>query len=885
MVGLSLQSLVWSCLVVATTVFLVLRAGWLTSGENRGFGEHFVEMEANLIELGDHTDQPSQNMENVQSTEVSQPVNSVQTTLKIKRSTVKRKITIHLKNLTALREQCGSKTCINRIMADLRSCLQQAEELNVQYLSFVPEIEHDKVLEWYDVEFDRVNEALDEAVVHLEERASEEKSVVSLIGSLKSKSSHRSGKDSVAVKAKAAAAQAYARKQKEIAKAKLQEIENQAELQRKLLKSKEQAERVRLEAELELEKQRLLSVEAQKTRELEAEAIRLEVEVQALQNEDCSHESLEQRLKDFEGEEESHPTPLDNGTVLPVRGKSTAYTSTPKQGTELQQLKVKFGDQEFITNGSLQANSTVNTVVLRSSLDFLPKLNLDTFDGNPINWSDWISMFRSIIDDADISCNAKMQHLQNVVIGRAKDAIAGYGYSGELYTEALQKLESRFGKSHIVVKAHLNRLQKWSRLSDERLHEVRRFSDVVSIAVKTFKRLGYDEDLHAANNLNMVVDKLSPTLCVKWKEYKRDKRLTKANLLDFEKWIEVQADVHEDFGARTSKPPFNASDPKLKGRNANSSLVYSVSLPPDGNQTPLGEGPRGRFPSVPCVMGDSKHHKLQNCPKFKALSVLERLEKVKDHGLCFRCFGRHWSNKCGSTKQCGVNGCTRLHNELLHRLTSNNGNPISPPHLEVPPEQNSPPEPPVESSNVMLASNKSRVLLQVVPVTLYGPGGQLNTYALLDPGSTCSLVTGDIADRLGLDGPSESLNLLGIQVTSHLKTKRVSFNIGPVNMHATHYPVGNALVAEKLNLPPVTVNMENVKSQWSHLVDLELKDMDGAEVKVVLGSDVTELIIPREVREGPKGSPYGVRTELGCQDMLAIQNLFTLYMLLQLRRN
>ena len=101
----------------------------------------------------------------------------------------------------------------------------------------------------------------------------------------------------------------------------------------------------------------------------------------------------------------------------------------------------------------------------------------------------------------------------------------------------------------------------------------------------------------------------------------------------------------------------------------------------------------------------------------------------------------------------------------------------------------------------------------MVPVTLYGPGGQLNTYALLDPGSTCSLVTGDIADRLGLDAPSESLNLLGIQVTSHLKMKRVSFNIGPVNMPATRYPVGNALVAEKLNLPPVTVNMENLKSQ------------------------------------------------------------------------
>lgn len=49
-------------------------------------------MEGNLIEFGDHMDQPSQgmeNVENVQSTEVSQPVKSMQLTLKTKRSTVK----------------------------------------------------------------------------------------------------------------------------------------------------------------------------------------------------------------------------------------------------------------------------------------------------------------------------------------------------------------------------------------------------------------------------------------------------------------------------------------------------------------------------------------------------------------------------------------------------------------------------------------------------------------------------------------------------------------------------------------------------------------------------------------------------------------------------
>ena len=209
-----------------------------------------------------------------------------------------------------------------------------------------------------------------------------------------------------------------------------------------------------------------------------------------------------------------------------------------------------------------------------------------------------------------------------------------------------------------------------------------------STAVKTFKRLGYDEDLHAANNLNMVVDKLSPSLCVKWKEYKRDKGLTKANLLDFERWIEVQAEVHEDFGARANKPPFAASEfrerianfrernANFRGRNANSPLVYSAFAPAGGIQHPLGEYPHpkasGQLPPVPCVMGDTKFHKLQNCPKFKALCVYQRLEKVKECGLCFRCFGQHWANRCESTKQCGVNCCVRLQNELLHRLPTDN---------------------------------------------------------------------------------------------------------------------------------------------------------------------------------------------------------------------
>jgi len=50
---------------------------------------------------------------------------------------------------------------------------------------------------------------------------------------------------------------------------------------------------------------------------------------------------------------------------------------------------------------------------------------------------------------------------------------------------------------------------------------------------------------------------------------------------------------------------------------------------------------------------------------------------------------------------------------------------------------------------------------------------------------------------------------------------------------------------------------------WPHLSDLELTEVTGTQVTLLLGSDVAELIVPLEVRHGPKGSPVGVRTRIG----------------------
>ena len=81
----------------------------------------------------------------------------------------------------------------------------------------------------------------------------------------------------------------------------------------------------------------------------------------------------------------------------------------------------------------------------------VPRLMLTKFDGDPLKWTDWSGMFHAIIHQTEKSNAEKMTHLQQTVVGKAKSEIAGFRYSGELYDQALKRLESRFGKPHISL--------------------------------------------------------------------------------------------------------------------------------------------------------------------------------------------------------------------------------------------------------------------------------------------------------------------------------------------------------------------------------------------------------------------------------------------------
>ena len=253
-------------------------------------------------------------------------------------------------------------------------------------------------------------------------------------------------------------------------------------------------------------------------------------------------------------------------------------------------------------------------------------------------------MFKSIVHDADLSLNGKMQHLQNSVVGRAKSAIEGYGYSGDSYFEALKELETRFGKPSLVVEVTLHRLRKTSRMKNDRLHEVRNLSDIVSTTLWIFKRFGYKNDPAAEANISTAVDKLFPDFQVGSKDrvIRIASNLHQPNLEDFCNWLKSEADSYDDC----FKFPFRC---RYGGAGEKHNTLF-------GNLSLRNKQAK------PCLTGDGQQHNLSACPKFKALSVEERLSEVQKHKLRYCCLrSGHWLTTCRNLKPYGVNAVSYTH--------------------------------------------------------------------------------------------------------------------------------------------------------------------------------------------------------------------------------
>ena len=465
-----------------------------------------------------------------------------------------------------------------------------------------------------------------------------------------------------------------------------------------------------------------------------------------------------------------------------------------------------------------------------SGTSSLPKLKLNNFDGNPLEWPEWSSVFIATVDQRPIPDSEKMSHLKTLLTVKARSAISGMGYSGQFYAAAWSILERKFGRPHVIIDAQLESLRKASQVKAHDSTGLIRFSVIVSnfvIVLKEYKQIG---DLQSSSTLYMAGDKLLQVLKEKWWFYVDDKDEDWPDMIMFEKWLSRIAFVHEGFsafkGERREEDRRSTNRDKRFSKTSNFSASSYVK----------------EMQSDHCPLADGTH-KIWNCPLFRNMSVNDRYAAMRKQRLCYGCLGKGHAMKDYKVNMCGINGCIKKHNRLLHSENQmDEGN---------------------HAVNVSAAtinqSNEVTSFLQIVPVSIQSGGNRLNTCAFVDSGSTVPFIDQRVQEKLRAQGTDVTLNIAGIHGTKDLKTENFPLKIK--GLHSKVHSI-EAFTHPWISLGNTNYNYNKLKQSFNHLSVLLNKSFNLMEVGIILGQDAYELQRPLDNKIGTRSESFAVVTEL-----------------------
>ena len=91
----------------------------------------------------------------------------------------------------------------------------------------------------------------------------------------------------------------------------------------------------------------------------------------------------------------------------------------------------------------------------------LPKLSLNKFSGNPVDWQAWWDSFDSAVGShVSLSAVDKFNYLKSLLHGSAAETINGFSLTSENYHEAVKLLKERYGNKQVVISSQMDSLLK-----------------------------------------------------------------------------------------------------------------------------------------------------------------------------------------------------------------------------------------------------------------------------------------------------------------------------------------------------------------------------------------------------------------------------------------
>ena len=301
--------------------------------------------------------------------------------------------------------------------------------------------------------------------------------------------------------------------------------------------------------------------------------------------------------------------------------------------------------QYLPSQGPNFASNAKDDYYIRSSL---PKLKSAEFSGDPLEWPEWSQLLQATVHAANLDDSVKMNHLKTMVTGKAKEAIAGLGYTAEMCNVAWNVLVRNFGKPQMVVNAQLKGIYSLPLMKPYDGAALIKFARIVSSCFNVLTQFNYVGDLNSEGVLGSATRKLTLDMKTKWLTYVKQLNLYQPGLTVFSEWLNDIADVQDEL-LLSSNPNADRAKSSYKEKAKGSTFATSATNTASDNSKYQRK----------CALKDGKHP-IWNCEKFKKMNVEEKGRKAKELKLCFNCLSdAHRMRNC-SGRLCDVNECGNL---------------------------------------------------------------------------------------------------------------------------------------------------------------------------------------------------------------------------------
>ncbi|XP_026324981.1 uncharacterized protein LOC113233960 [Hyposmocoma kahamanoa] len=433
---------------------------------------------------------------------------------------------------------------------------------------------------------------------------------------------------------------------------------------------------------------------------------------------------------------------------------------------------------------------------------------------------DWLPFKTAYEESAGLLTEQEnLARLRRSLKGTAREAAQCLFIGATSSNEVMSLLTSRFGRSDALALAELN---------------ICNFASKIINVTATLKALNRPHYLHNAETVRAVVEKLPSALRYRYYDFAAEQPEYQPDLVTLTEFMQRTAARCGSYAPVENTPVEDRREPA--GRRPIKSYHTQIAKPAAHEQV------------TTCPICDKTGHHAAQCDEMKTADVAARWDIARKHGLCFRCLRtRKFRHTC-KNKRCGIDGCEYMHHSLLHGT---------------PPSSKEKKEAPV-SFVVASAKDRSNItaLLKVLPVQVRGPKGTCNALALLDDGSTCSLIEAALARRIGAAGTPAPFYIEGVAGTRinvcESQQVRISLRGRDTNEHTI-----TARTMNNLKLSPQAVP-RNVIRACPHLHDLEehLIYEEGSPT-ILLGQDNWHLLLTHAVRQGDRHQPIATLTDLG----------------------